>query len=144
MGSLMAGWDSPVSDPNSVKLRRNKSLTKERIEAFWSTKKRKEEEHLRDISLLSPRTRNILFEEAEKELSDMESASNLDKLILKNGWWISSHSAFLNEPPVIAVEGSNRKYAAQFHVANITGSPGSEGPDRDQCLIIMFAVKRRV
>ncbi|XP_073135829.1 uncharacterized protein [Henckelia pumila] len=136
MGSLMAGWDSPASDPNSVKLRRNKSLTKEGIEAFWNSKKRKEEEHLRDISLLSPRTRDILFEEAAsneagKELLDMmENASNLDKLIQKNGWWISSNSAFLNEPPVIAMESSNKTYASHFHVANMTES--ARDPDQTQ------------
>ncbi|XP_073051527.1 uncharacterized protein [Primulina eburnea] len=130
MGSLMAGWDSPISDPNSAKFRRNKSLTKEGIESFWNTKKLKEEEHLRDISVLSPRTRDILFEEAAsngagKELLDMEDASKLEKLIQKNGWWISSNSAFLNEPPVIVVEGSNKKYASQFHVA--TGSNEARG-----------------
>lgn len=38
---------------------------------------------------------------------------------LKNAkaWWTRSNSAFLNEPPVIATEGSARKYAAQYHVS---------------------------
>jgi hypothetical protein len=36
MGSLMAGWDSPVlGDDNKVRLMRNRSLTKEAVEAFW-------------------------------------------------------------------------------------------------------------
>ncbi|KAF0912291.1 hypothetical protein E2562_013971 [Oryza meyeriana var. granulata] len=36
MGSLMAGWDSPVlGDDNRVRARRNKSLTREEVEAFW-------------------------------------------------------------------------------------------------------------
>ncbi|KAL6893770.1 hypothetical protein ACP4OV_007868 [Aristida adscensionis] len=37
MGSLMAGWSSPVlaGDKNKVRLMRNRSLTNEEIEAFW-------------------------------------------------------------------------------------------------------------
>ncbi|KAG8389932.1 hypothetical protein BUALT_Bualt01G0030300 [Buddleja alternifolia] len=121
MGSLMAGWDCPVADPDIVKYRRNKSLTRGEIEAFWKSKKEKEDEHLRNISSLSPRTQEIIYEEAkrrEDELSDMESETSLQKMILKNGWWISSNSAFLNEPPVIAQEGTAHKYVSQFHVAD--------------------------
>ncbi|KAJ6681154.1 DNA polymerase EPSILON CATALYTIC SUBUNIT A [Salix koriyanagi] len=40
MGSLMAGWDSPVPDPISVKYRRNRSLTRGEIDAYWRSKKR--------------------------------------------------------------------------------------------------------
>ncbi|EYU32774.1 hypothetical protein ABFS82_14G044700 [Erythranthe guttata] len=118
MGSLMAGWDSPVTDPNIVKLRRNKSLTKDGIESFWKSKKEKEEEHLRD-SLLSPRSRHktTVF----NEMLEMENETNLEKLIQKNGWWVSSNLAFLNEPPVIAEEGTVGRYASQFHVAGRTG-----------------------
>ncbi|KAK6939476.1 hypothetical protein RJ641_029007, partial [Dillenia turbinata] len=49
MGSLMAGWDSPVLDPKLVKFQRNWSLTKGEIKAYWKSKKETEEEHLRDI-----------------------------------------------------------------------------------------------
>ncbi|XP_022852967.1 uncharacterized protein LOC111374527 [Olea europaea var. sylvestris] len=116
MGSLMAGWDSPVPDDKAVKFQRNKSLTKEEIEAFWKSKKRKEEEHLREISALSPRSQEQI---KEKLFPLLESETSLDKLLQKNGWWISSTSAFLNEPPVIASDGSNQKYKSQYHVANL-------------------------
>lgn len=36
--------------------------------------------------------------------------------------WISSSSAFLNEPPVIEREGPQYKYAAQYHVANMAST----------------------
>ncbi|KAL2538320.1 hypothetical protein Fot_19711 [Forsythia ovata] len=128
MGSLMAGWGSPVPDPKDV-FKRNNSLTKEEIDVFWKSKKRKEEEHLRDISLLSPRSQEqIIFEKSSSELLPntskeklLESETGLDKLLQKNGWWISSNSAFLNEPPVIVSDGPNQKYASQYHVANLTG-----------------------
>ncbi|KAL6504704.1 hypothetical protein OROHE_023462 [Orobanche hederae] len=113
MGSLMGGWDSPVHDPNDVKYRRNKSLTKGEIEAFWKSKKQKEEEHLKDISLLSPRSKKILFEE-----TGGGSEAGLEKIIQKNGWWVRSNSAFLNEPPVIASEGPPHRYASHFHVVH--------------------------
>uniref|UniRef100_A0A453MC31 Uncharacterized protein n=1 Tax=Aegilops tauschii subsp. strangulata TaxID=200361 RepID=A0A453MC31_AEGTS len=36
MGSLMAGWDSPVlGDDTKARVMRNRSLTKEEVEAFW-------------------------------------------------------------------------------------------------------------
>ncbi|KAL0366099.1 UNVERIFIED_CONTAM: hypothetical protein Sradi_3500000 [Sesamum radiatum] len=135
----MAGWDSPVPHPNIEKYRRTKSLTKEEIEAFWKSKKLKEEEHLRDISLLSPRTQKSIFEEAGGGIrrneegatattadtlpaTETERNKSLEKLIQKNGWWISSNWAFLNEPPVIATDGTRHKYASQFHVGNMAGS----------------------
>ncbi|XP_057785806.1 uncharacterized protein LOC131003312 [Salvia miltiorrhiza] len=124
MGSLMAGWGSNVEDPKAVKFTRNKSLTKDEIEAFWKSKKLKEEEHLRDISLLSPRTQKIIFEEAVERCEGAEK----DLLELqKNGWWISSNWAFLNEPPVIPQEGSGHKYVSQYHVADVTGSTTAHG-----------------
>lgn len=138
MGSLMAGWDSPVSDPQAMKYRKNKSLTKEEIEAYWRSKKQIEEEHQRYISMLSPQSQNqanIAFEEAVKaeeerlNSSDLSSDESLDQLIKKNGWWISSNWAHLNEPPVKVPEGAASKYVSQFHVANIaTQSNTKPGP----------------
>ncbi|KAL2513012.1 hypothetical protein Adt_18612 [Abeliophyllum distichum] len=128
MGSLMAGWDSPVPDPKDV-FKRNNSLTKDEIEVFWKSKKRKEEEHLREISLLSPRSQEqVIFGNSSSDqlLSNakeklLESETGLDKLLQKNGWWIRSNSAFLNEPPVIVSDSPNQKYASQYHVADLTG-----------------------
>ncbi|XP_022982140.1 uncharacterized protein LOC111481065 [Cucurbita maxima] len=136
MGSLMAGWDSPASDPEEVSHRRNKSLTKEEIEAFWKTKKQLHEEHLRAI--LSPfqsceeikkvefggnnlqRSSSVPPFNTRKGLLDMESEASLDNKPKKNGWWRRSNWAFLNEPPVI--EGSGNSYVSQFHVANVAAS----------------------
>ncbi|CAN4122865.1 unnamed protein product [Withania somnifera] len=137
----MAGWDSPVSDPQAMKYRKNKSLTKEEIEAYWRSKKQIEEEHQRYISMLSPQSQkqaSNVFEEAakaeeerlnSKELSDLSSEESLDQLIKKNGWWISSNWAHLNEPPVKEPEGAAYKYVSQFHVANMAaGSNTKPGP----------------
>ncbi|XP_009612498.1 uncharacterized protein LOC107769480 [Nicotiana tabacum] len=138
MGSLMAGWDSPVSDPQAMKYRKSKSLTKEEIEAYWRSKKQIEEEHQRYISMLSPQSQkqaNIVFEEAAKtehersntgEFFDLGSEDSLDKLIKKNGWWISSNWAHLNEPPTRAPEGAAYKYVSQFHVANMAAGSNTK------------------
>ncbi|KAL3845250.1 hypothetical protein ACJIZ3_002653 [Penstemon smallii] len=50
---------------------------------------------------------NILFEEAKTASSD-EREKSLDQIIRKNGWWISSKWAFLNERPVIGPDGTGR------------------------------------
>ncbi|XP_038898962.1 uncharacterized protein LOC120086405 [Benincasa hispida] len=133
MGSLMAGWDSPATDPQEVSHRRNKSLTKEEIEAFWKTKKQVHEEHLRAI--LSPfetseekkmenggnlqRSASLPPFKTGKGLLEMESEKNLEKP-KKNAWWRRSNWAFLNEPP--ETEGSGNSYVSQFHVANMAAS----------------------
>ncbi|GAB2267713.1 hypothetical protein Dimus_002695 [Dionaea muscipula] len=138
MGSLMGGWDCPVYDPKAVKYMRNKSLTKEKIEAYWKEKKETEQEHLQ---ALSPRSQSAYITSLDQEPSRVEECSNvkkkkwrsnslpadlhkqdddeeeeeeedLRKLILKkNCWWTRSNWAFLNEPPVIAGE-PQYKYAA--------------------------------
>uniref|UniRef100_A0A0E0KKZ4 Uncharacterized protein n=1 Tax=Oryza punctata TaxID=4537 RepID=A0A0E0KKZ4_ORYPU len=42
MGSLMAGWNSPVlGDEKKVRLMRNRSLTREEVDAFWRRQQRK-------------------------------------------------------------------------------------------------------
>ncbi|KAI4316828.1 hypothetical protein L6164_024768 [Bauhinia variegata] len=133
MGSLMAGWDSRTLDPKSVRLQRNRSLTKEEIDAFWKSKKKKEEEHLRAISTLSETLQASKYQEPENKFNKssainlthtkensvgMNLDTSLEEFIKKNGWWTKSSWAFLNEPPVI--EAASNKYAAQFHVANLS------------------------
>jgi hypothetical protein len=59
MGSLMAGWDSPVlGDDKKVHARRNRSLTKDEVEAFWKQRRRSEDggEQLITSPLASPAT----------------------------------------------------------------------------------------
>nr|GMC52269.1 Tat-binding like [Ipomoea batatas] len=106
MGSLMAGWGSRFSDPESVKLQRNRSLTKEEIDAYWRSKRQKEEEHLRDISgSLSPtkmasdeektfgRSRSGPLPSTKDRFleGDDDSETNLEKLIQTHGWYEESN-----------------------------------------------------
>lgn len=130
----MAGWHSPTIDPESAKLKRNRSLTKEEIDAYWRLKKKIEEDHLRAISGLPQAIQDSKSEESEnklqkstsmpstrtKESVDVDAGTSLEQLIKKNVWWTKSNWAFLNEPPV--TEAASSKYASQFHVANL-GAP---------------------
>ncbi|XP_020219906.1 uncharacterized protein LOC109802903 [Cajanus cajan] len=141
MGSLMAGWDSQTLDPESATIERNRSLTKEEINAYWRTKKETELEHLRAISKLSETIQARKCEDSEnciksnsvalariKESLGMDvdvDQKSLEQLIKKNGWWTKSSWAFLNEPPVIEV--ASNKYASQFHVANLGSSKFNPG-----------------
>ncbi|PWA78297.1 hypothetical protein CTI12_AA216390 [Artemisia annua] len=102
MGSLMSGWKSPAHD---LKYERNRSLTKEEIDAFWRLKKIEEEE--------------LFFLKASYRLSKEDKV------------WISSKWAFLNEPPKKSSE-SSYNYVAQFHVAckhlnNFNHHPATNG-----------------
>ncbi|KHN45861.1 hypothetical protein glysoja_023084 [Glycine soja] len=131
MGSLMAGWDSLILDPESATIERNRSLTKEEINAYWRVKKETELEHLRAMSKLSETIQARKFEDSEnshksstvtlasiKESLGMDvDQKSLEQLIKKNGWWTKSSWAFLNGLPVI--EAASNKYASQFHVANL-------------------------
>ncbi|KAL2892743.1 Trans-4-hydroxy-L-proline dehydratase [Bienertia sinuspersici] len=130
MGSLMAGWDSPVHDPKFASKERNKSLTKEEIVEFWKLRKKTEEEHLKAIS---PDVKERLTEEftpAELKRSNslpivgnknaklkLGNETEVDLEALRNCWWTRSNWAFLNEPPVIEGEVPKYKYAAQYHIA---------------------------
>ncbi|KAJ9166072.1 hypothetical protein P3X46_020871 [Hevea brasiliensis] len=136
MGSLMAGWDSPVLDHKSVKYKRNWSFTKEEIDAYWKLKKKTEEEHLKAISTPSEsinqdgtyddygvklqRSSSLPEAKRKESLMGMETDKSLEEVIKKNGWWKRSNWAFLNEPPVL--ERSSNTYAAQFHIANLADS----------------------
>ncbi|RDX75820.1 hypothetical protein CR513_44267, partial [Mucuna pruriens] len=139
MGSLMAGWDSHTLDPESAIIERNRSLTKEEINAYWKTKKETELEHLRAISKLSQTIQARKQEETEKSNKSSTVAlarikeslgmdvdeKSLEQLIKKNCWWTKSSWAFLNEPPVM--EAASNKYASQFHVANLGSSKFNPG-----------------
>ncbi|KAK4860536.1 hypothetical protein QYF36_025844 [Acer negundo] len=134
MGSLMAGWDSPTSDPKSVKYKRNKSLTKEEIDNYWREQKKKDqEEHLKPISssgdISNDDDQESKFKEEVEESGVTEKVAlmkmdketkNLEKFMKTNAWWTRSNMAFLNEPPVL--EGCTQRYASQFHVANLSAS----------------------
>ncbi|KAL5126880.1 hypothetical protein HKD37_14G039406 [Glycine soja] len=134
MGSLMAGWDSTHIDPQSATLKRNRSLTKDEIDAYWKSKKKIEEEHLRAISNLSETIQASKSTEPEKKLQksmtmpvtrardylNMDIDTSLEHLIKKNGWWTKSSWAFLNEPPV--TEAASNKYKSQFHVTSMGSS----------------------
>ncbi|KAF7817581.1 uncharacterized protein G2W53_031550 [Senna tora] len=135
MGSLMAGWDSPTLDPKSATFQRNRSLTKEEIDAYWRSKKEIEEEHLRAISRISENStegEDRKFEESEKSSSmtfnrikELDVDTSLEQLIKKNGWWTKSSWAFLNEPP--ATEAASNKYESQFHIAQMAHSKFNHG-----------------
>ncbi|CAJ1972454.1 unnamed protein product [Sphenostylis stenocarpa] len=133
MGSLMAGWDS-----KSATLKRNRSLTKDEIDAFWKSKKKIEEEHLTAISSSPNSLQNeqgSRKKETERKFQKSVSMpvtrvrdylnmdlvdTSLEQLIKKNGWWTKSSWAFLNEPPLN--EAAANKYTSQFHVANMGSS----------------------
>ncbi|KAI0523980.1 hypothetical protein KFK09_003344 [Dendrobium nobile] len=131
MGSLMAGWSSPRKDITSEKLQRNKSLTKEEIESYWKSKKRAEEDHLSAIAdcqnenqninggLADRFQRSISFPFADRKRNYGDANIFDDELKKSNCWWTRSNWAFLNEPPVTAMEGPSYKYAAQYHVADL-------------------------
>ncbi|KAJ0085318.1 hypothetical protein Patl1_09162 [Pistacia atlantica] len=135
MGSLMAGWDSHMPDPELVRFKRNRSLTKEEIDAYWRQKKKTEEEHLKAISSPSEKNQRSCDEESEIKFQrssslpltnakdgsmNMDKETSLDNFIKNNCWWTMSNWAFLNEPPVL--EGNSKTYAAQFHIANLATS----------------------
>ncbi|XP_060961624.1 uncharacterized protein LOC115700952 [Cannabis sativa] len=142
MGSLMSGWDSPIfaSKSGNNNYKRNKSLTKEEIEAYWRSKQKTVEEHLQHITSLSDtkqdqeisriddeemnycgeryeRSRSLALED-RKESADETSIENLIK---KNGWWTKSNWAFLNETP--ACEAASNTYVSQSHIAATLSSP---------------------
>ncbi|XP_027332593.1 uncharacterized protein LOC113847594 [Abrus precatorius] len=134
MGSLMAGWDSTLMDPQSATLKRNRSLTKDEIDAYWKSRKKIEEEHLKAIANTSETNQGSKYTDPEKKMQksitmpltrvrdsiNMDVDTSLEQLIKKNGWWTKSSWAFLNEPPVN--EAASNKYTPQFHVANLGSS----------------------
>ncbi|KAL5713422.1 hypothetical protein ACHQM5_015496 [Ranunculus cassubicifolius] len=140
MGSLMAGWSSATPDSKSVLYERNKSFTKEEIEAYWRTRGKGDGEYLRVASLSrSPestsqdnvgkesggklqRSNSLPVTDRRGNFLNIDSETALNKLLKKNDWWTRSNFAFLNEPPVIEAEGPSYKYASQYHVTDFSSS----------------------
>ncbi|KAK9129850.1 hypothetical protein Sjap_010337 [Stephania japonica] len=133
MGSLMAGWDSPVSDPKAVRYQRNKSFTKGEIDAYWRSQKRIEEEHLKSISVAQedtkestenegglPRSSSMPLTDRKGDIQYVDAETAIEKL--KKGWWTRTNWAFLNEPPVIATESRSHNYKPQNHLTAFSSS----------------------
>jgi hypothetical protein len=135
MGSLMAGWDSPVlGDDNKVRARRNRSLTRDDVEAFWKQRRRPEDGgeecpfgSLEKTPASYPLARGSLKVETTTTTGGPPSpAARVEGFSLPSDdspsksrdWWTRSSWAFLNEPPQEA-PGRAQSYAPQFHVARI-------------------------
>lgn len=177
MGSLMAGWDSPVLGDDkkgtTVKIagscccmrwwllrvsrsvpklifsvcltyvlriahaRRNRSLTKEEVEAFWKQRRNPEDGGELTSPLASP-AKVSPFGSLEKKARSSSPASSptrvrVDGFLPTGGyaaagddspsksrdWWTRSSWAFLNEPPQEEPSVRAQSYTPQFHVARI-------------------------
>ncbi|KAI4388443.1 hypothetical protein MLD38_000767 [Melastoma candidum] len=113
MGSLMAGWDSPFQDPKHVAYQRNRSFTKEAVDAYRRRKERSESDNdkYRRSSSVPP------YSSAKEEaVLEIEAEVAWGKVV--DGWWRRSNLAFLNEPPVLEGGSSNDTYVSQYHIAS--------------------------
>lgn len=131
MGSLMAGWASPVLGTKQASLARKTSFTREEIETYWKAKRDLEEEHSRAAAELAMQIKpqespNTVAEETTVEPNASESPSveeELEKVGSYKDWWTKSSWAFLNEPPIKRLEAANYKYTSQHQVAAQSISP---------------------
>jgi len=128
MGSLMSGWDSHPLDDQKVTKRSNSSLTKDEISAFWRSRQRAMEEHLKEAaaqkalaatvtqqsgggsSLSAASAVRIEVPKRASEEVQQPTASSPD-------WWTRSNWAFLNFPPEMLLQDSRDRYTPQFDVA---------------------------
>lgn len=125
MGSLMAGWNSPVLNSKQAGIARSTSFTREEIEDFWNRKKNAEEEHRRAAADLAMELKAQQTETVDgnsthhinsEQLPSVEE--ELEKLNSFRDWWTKTNWAFLNEPAMKRMEAGNLyKYTTQFHVA---------------------------
>ncbi|CAK9224784.1 unnamed protein product [Sphagnum troendelagicum] len=126
MGSLMSGWDSHPLDDQKVTKRSNSSLTKDEISAFWRSRQKAMEEHLKEAAaqkaLAATMTQQsgggsslsaaLPIEVPKQSLEEVQqpTASSPD-------WWTRSNWAFLNFPPEMLLKDSRDRYTPQFDVA---------------------------
>uniref|UniRef100_A0A453MBX7 Uncharacterized protein n=1 Tax=Aegilops tauschii subsp. strangulata TaxID=200361 RepID=A0A453MBX7_AEGTS len=124
MGSLMAGWDSPVlGDDTKARVMRNRSLTKEEVEAFWRQRGKPAREDGGGETLAVDVT--SLFASPGRPMeksplgSSQRSRSPASSPVAAGHeeMWTRSNWAFLNEPPHEERPGTAHSYTPQFHVA---------------------------
>jgi len=130
MGSLMAGWDSPfLGDDTKARGMRNRSLTKEDVEAFW----RQQGKPVPEDDVTSPlafpgRTLEKSSKQRNRspaspvvrghdQISTGDAADAGESPSKSRDWWTRSNWAFLNEPPQEEAPGTAHSYTPQFHVA---------------------------
>jgi len=133
MGSLMAGWDSPIRDAKQVRLHLNNSMTMEEIANYWRAKRIIEEEHLLSAFKSAARIKAQTFTTedykrfedslAEDEKPQMKNTSDADqetRIGIKD-WWTKSSYAYLNQPPLTTIEPRKPKYkyTTQFDIARL-------------------------
>ncbi|KAF9620118.1 hypothetical protein IFM89_010768 [Coptis chinensis] len=133
MGSLMGGWDTSNPDSKSVIYQRNKSSTREEIEAYWRSRGNTEKELLQDGSCspastqvntinesggILQRSNSLPVTDRKGDFLDIDPETALKKPMKTDDWWTRSNWAFLNDPPVIAAEGPSYKYASQYHITD--------------------------
>jgi hypothetical protein len=110
----------------TVRARRNRSLTREEVEAFW--KQRGEETpfgSLEKTPASSAPARGGL--KVETSTTGGGPAARVEGFSLpgddspstSRDWWTRSRWAFLNEPPQEDAPARAQSYAPQFHVARI-------------------------
>ncbi|CAM6023627.1 unnamed protein product [Sphagnum balticum] len=137
MGSLMSGWDSHPLDDQKVTKRSNSSLTKDEISAFWRSRQRAMEEHLKEaaaqkalaatvtqqVSTKKPKElKEYLIDKHSKALKNTSKTSILiffstEVKSSKSTLWTRSNWAFLNFPPEMLLQDSRDRYTPQFDVA---------------------------
>ncbi|KAH8965079.1 hypothetical protein BDL97_04G100300 [Sphagnum fallax] len=125
MGSLMSGWDSHPLDDQKVTKRSNSSLTKDEISAFWRSRQKAMEEHLKEAAAQKALAATVTqsgggsslsvalpIEVPKQALEEVQqpTASSPD-------WWTRSNWAFLNFPPEMLLKDSRDRYTPQFDVA---------------------------
>lgn len=122
MGSLMAGWNSPVLHSRRESCKGSNSLTKKAIESFWQTKRVIEELcALAEWALAEKEGRLLSFQtnETEEEIENKHEAQETISFGIKD-WWTKSSYAFLNQPPLMTMEGVPKyTYPAQYLEGNI-------------------------
>jgi hypothetical protein len=122
MGSLMAGWNSPVLHSRRESCKGSISLTKQAIESFWETKRVIEELcALAEWALAEKQGKLLLMQtsETEEEIENKPEEQETISFGIKD-WWTKSSYAFLNQPPLMTMDGVPKyRFSAQYLQGNI-------------------------